>query len=54
MGLCQSRHSRSSLNSALIGDLEYDGGDDYKKVETDDEKLNKILNILKEYETSRN
>jgi hypothetical protein len=24
------------------------------KVETDDEKLNKILNILKEYETSRN
>jgi len=24
------------------------------KIETDDEKLNKILNILKEYETSRN
>jgi len=37
MGLCQSRHNRNSLNSALIGDLEHDRGDDYKKVETDDE-----------------
>lgn len=38
MGLCQSRH-RNNLNTALIGDIEYDGGadNDYKKVETDDE-----------------
>lgn len=35
MGLCQSRH-KNNLNNLV--DLEYDGGDDYKKMQSDDEE----------------